>query len=169
MTYDKNIASKAKGKGKGKGLGGALPVGLDPVTGILGLDVVTFSTTVDISNVVTTVTQVVASADLANPTKYQYLVQRNMENDGVIDGAAGSLRLRGQNNTQQFMLKATGLVTNTPYTLSINTVAGDTLVSDSKGRLTFKTLPAGSPNVLDIWSVELLGADTNTVLSTTLP
>lgn len=111
----------------------------------------------------------VASADLANPTKYQYLVQRNLSNDGVIPAAAGDLRLRGQPNTQQFMLRATGLITNSPYAVAINTAVVTNLVSDKRGRITYGTLPAGSPNVLDIWSVELFDGTSNSVLSTTLP
>jgi len=167
LSYKKGIASKSKGKGKG--VGASLPSVLDPVTGVLGLDIVSVFTTTDISNIVSTTTQVVASADLTNPTQYQYLVQRNLDNDGVIAGATGSLRLRGQNNTQQFLLRTDHLVTNTTYMLSINTAVLQTLTSDRKGRIQNMDLPAGSPNVLDIWSVELLDGTTNVVLSTTLP
>jgi hypothetical protein len=155
---EKGSLNQKKGNGgSGHGGGDPLPNPLDPVVDVLGLEIVTNGT------------QIVASADLANPNNFQYLVKRALQNDGAISGASGSLRLKGHSNTEQFRIRADGLEIDADYLLKINTNIVQILTSDAQGRINVSDLTGSAPNVLDITSVAILDGNTNGVLSTTLP
>jgi hypothetical protein len=145
-----------QGQGKAKGKPGVLPAVLDPVSDIRELAVVNVST------------QVVMSADLTDPSKLQYLVKRAMDNDGLDNDAAASLRIKSNGVSDQFRLRASGLDPSAVYYLSINGSLTETM-SDANGALDLSELPDGSPSVLDIHDLAVLNSISNSVLSIALP
>lgn len=146
-----------KGHGGGSPGGDPLPNELKPLIDVLALEIVNAST------------QTVLSVDLTDPDKFQYLVKRGLDDDGVEDKAAACLRLKGHNNTEQLRIKATGLTADTEYWVTINDEIADSATTDSKGRLSVKGMPSGAPHILEIKSIAVVNSETNSVLSTELP
>jgi hypothetical protein len=150
-----NYIKKANGKGNAGGV--ALPDVLNPISDIRSLEIVNSST------------QTVLSADLTSPDALQYLVKRSLTNDGTEPGAAAALRIHATQRMIQFKLLATGLTPSGSYFLAINDALETNVMSDASGKLQFIQLPAGSPDILDIQSLAILNASSNSVLHTTLP
>lgn len=146
-----------KNTGKASPHGDPLPNELDPVSSILALQVVNAST------------QTVLNADFTVPDKLQYLVKRNMTNDGVDNDAAASLRIKSNGSSVQFRLRASGLDASATYFLAINGSIAETETTDANGGLNLTSLPGGAPDVLDITSLAIWNVSSNSVLSTTLP
>jgi hypothetical protein len=112
-------------------------------------------------------TNKVLGAVLSNPDKGQYLVQRSMNNTGLIPAAAGSLRIKGNSKSVQFRFQASALTPNTVYELAFNGIVVQTNSSDASGKLTLTTFPQGSPDLLDIQTISLNDSTgTNVVLVT---
>ena len=112
-------------------------------------------------------TNKVLGAVLNSPDKGKYLVQRSMNNTGVIPGAAGDLRINASPKSIQFRLRASGLVANTQYQLAFNGIVAQTNTSDASGNLTWTALPQNAPEVLDIQTVSMNDeTGTNVILNT---
>ena len=146
-----------KNTGKGNAGGVALPDVLNPISDIRSLEIVNSST------------QTVLSADLTSPDRFQYLVKSWLTNDGVEPNATAALRIHATQRKDKFRLLASGLTPSASYFLAVNDVVETNVISDASGSLQFKELPAGSPDILDIQSLAILNASSNSVLSTTLP
>jgi hypothetical protein len=146
FTTDAKGAFKAaymdKSQGKGP-QGKQLPAVLNPLCAVRELHIFDSNT------------NKVLGAVLDSPDKGQYLVQRSMNNTGVIPAAAGSLRIKASPKSTQFRLQVTGLTPNTVYQLAFNGIVAQTNTSDASGQLTLTTLPQSAQNVLDIQTVSL--------------
>ena len=146
FTTDSKGAFKAaymdKSQGKGP-KGKLLPAALNPLCAVRELHIFDSNT------------NKVLGAVLDSPDKGQYLVQRSMNNTGIIPAATGNLRLKSGTKSIQFRLRASGLTANTQYQLAFNGIVAQTNTSDASGRLTLKTLPQSAPEVLDIQTVSL--------------
>lgn len=143
------------GNGHGHGHNG-LPADLNPLIDVLGLSVVN-------SNL-----NEVLATDFADARVLQYLVKHTLTNDGLESAAFGGLRIKANNQQQQFRLHASGLTTNASYLLVINDTILATHTADAGGKLRIDSLPGGAPNVLDIVTVSLANSASNSVLSATL-
>lgn len=146
-----------KNKGNASPGGEPLPGELDPLSGILALEISLGGT------------QTVLSADFTAPDKLQYLIMRRLDNDGIDGDARAALRIKATQSAVQFRLRAVNLDASSTYHLGINEVIVDTGLSDASGYLEFNGLPGGVPDVLDIEHIALLNSSSNSVLSTTLP
>ena len=112
-------------------------------------------------------TNKVLGAVLNAPDHGQYLVQRTMNNTGVLPAAAGHLRIKAGSKSIQFRLHASGLTPSTAYQLAFNGTVAQTTTSDASGNLTLTALPQGAPGVLDIQTVSLNdNTGTNVILIT---
>ena len=136
---------------------GSLPDILNPVSGIRELVVANVNT------------QALLVADFGSPDKLQYLVVRDLNNEGVDPNAEGLLRIKSNGKSDQFQLRADGLNSSAPYFLAINDAVAKRERTDEHGRLEFKELPPSAPAILDITRVEIWNNSSNTVLGTTLP
>jgi hypothetical protein len=152
-----NYSHVGSSHGHGHGPGSALPDALNPLSNIGNLVVQDAST------------QEVLVADFTAPDSLQYLVKRAMTNDGAEPSAAASLRIHASQKLVQFQLNASGLTTSSTYFLAVNDAIASNLTSDAKGRLGIKSLPSGSPDILDIHQLAILNSSSNSVLSTSLP
>jgi hypothetical protein len=142
------------GNGHGNGHGKqALPAAMDPVSNIR-----TFVVT-DVN------TQTVASADLTHPTKFEYLIKRNL---GAGDVSA-TLRIQANQKKARVRLSARGLSASSDYSLVFNDNVVETATSDSKGRLDIGSELLTPSDALDLNSVALWDSSSNVVISTTLP
>lgn len=95
-----------------------------------------------------------------------YLVSRRLQNSGLIFSAAGTLAIKATPGTAKFRFLASGLNPSTAYILFANEGAGQTITSDSAGRLSLGDLPQGFSNPLDIRTLSLSDTNGNLVLST---
>jgi hypothetical protein len=112
-------------------------------------------------------TNKVLGAVLNDPDRGQYLVQRSMNNTGIIPAAAGTLRIKANPKSLQFRFQASGLTPNTDYQLAFNGTVAQTNISDASGNLTLTTFPQSAPDVLDIQTVSLNdNTGTNVILIT---
>jgi hypothetical protein len=136
------IAYMDKSQGKGP-KGKQLPAALNPLCAARELHIFDSNT------------NKVLGAVLNSPDKGQYLVQRSLNNTGVIPEAVGSLRIKASSKSVQFRLQISGLTPNTSYQLMLNGIAAQTNLSDASGNLTITTLPQSAPEVLAIQTVSL--------------
>lgn len=154
IQYRRMGANGNSGLGRGKF---AMPDGLNPISNLRELAVVD------------TNSQVVLSADLTAPDKLQYLVKRSLANDGVEPDAGATLRLHGTTTFTQFRVLASGLQTNSTYSLAINGNVNETKTSDANGNLNFTTLLVNPIDILDARTLAIWNSASNSVLSTLLP
>jgi hypothetical protein len=157
-----NAALRYRSLGNGHGIGhgkNQLPSILDPISQIQELDVFNSST------------QAVLTADLTMPSRFQYLVKRNLSSGAV----SGLLQIIANNNQSRFNLTLSGLNASYDYYLAVNGDVVQTNSTDTNGNLTVTnlqtTLPILQVNslaVLDITNNLVLNT-TNVVISTTLP
>lgn len=142
-----------KNKGKSSPGGDPLPAELDPISSIHTLEIAVDGTPV-------------LSATLNSG---QYLIKRTFTNDDVDEDAAATLRIKSNGSTDQLRIRASGLDANGTYDLAINGSVAATYSSDANGNLSINAWPDGSPAALDVTSLEILNADSDSVLSTLLP
>jgi len=146
FTTDSKGAFKAAYMDKSQGKGPKnkqLPAALNPLCAVRELHVFDSNT------------NKVLGAVLDSPDKGKYLVQRSMNNTGIIPAAEGDLRINATPKSIQFRLRASGLVANTQYELAFNGIVAQTNTSDASGNLTWTVLPQNAPEVLDIQTVSL--------------
>jgi hypothetical protein len=150
FTTDRKGKFKIKYTKRGQGNGGGrdpLPEELDPLTVIRDLFVLDAGMLV------------VLEADLDDADKWQHLEKRAMDETDVLPGASGWLRIKGHPNTSQFRLHAKDLTPGAEYRLAINEeILATVYTADSRGKLKIKNFPAGSPDLRDIRTVELIDA-----------
>jgi hypothetical protein len=137
--------------------GGGFPAPLDPLVDVLALEVQNG------------LGETVLSTELGDPDRFQVLVKRRLDNEGVDPDAAGRLFLKGKPGKTLFRLSAGNLDANTDYALALNGVEIATAGTDDRGRLEIKGLPDGAPAALEILRVELLDGADQAVLGTDLP
>lgn len=110
-------------------------------------------------------TDVVLGADFTTASCFQYLVKRNISSDTVN----AELWIIASAHNAQIRLSASGLSAGSDYTLALNDTATQTQTADDKGRVSIRTELSNPADILSVSSVSLLDADTNVVVSTTLP
>jgi hypothetical protein len=146
-------------KSNGQGGGGRhpLPESLSPLTDLraLGLD--------------QGATQNVAHAWIADASKFQYIVKRNLTAEDTNGTAAGSISLIANHHRTKLRLLAGGLSATNDYHLALNGEIRHTVQTSETGRLEINEWPAEAPAVLDLRSLALWDASSNVVLRTTLP
>jgi hypothetical protein len=148
ISYAKNRLGKANAGTQ------LLPASLDPLCIVRELQIVNGSA------------QTVLQALLPVSSGGHYVVSRPLQNSGFISAAAATLRITAPSRLNVFRLLASGLTPATDYVLSVNGGTGQTLTSDSAGKLKLMTLPQGISNPLDIHSLALSDTSGNLVLST---
>jgi len=153
--------SKGNGNGNGNGNGKkpGLPGALNPLSDIRWLGIGTITT---VSNLSTT--NIVLNADLTDPDKLQYLIKRNLSENGV----EAALRIKATTSETQFRLNAQWLAPTSDYLLVLNDEIVATHTSDATGQLAITDAPTPA-QILDLHSVALWDASSNVVVSTTLP
>ena len=137
------------------------------------------------------------AGDLNARTKMNYKVQVLLDNDGVEANAAAALQIRSnftlayltvhQTNSvtqiidsNSFLINATSLTPNTPYSVALNGVIVTNLTADASGdfslrlldragQLPFPTQPDGTIHIEQFVDIDIVDANTNSVLSVTLP
>jgi hypothetical protein len=147
---NKILHYRSLGNGHGGGKSKIALPGNFSVSSIRELDVVNTNT-------------VILSADFTSPSSLQYLVKRDISDNGV----SASLRIKATTSQTQFKLFASGLVADTGYLLAINGSPAETDNSDSNGNLTITSF--SGLDVLDIHAVALWDTSSNVVVHTTLP
>lgn len=149
ISYSKKIPGNSSPHGE------LLPDVLDPLCNVRELDIVNGST------------NTVLGAILSNPDSGKYMVKSSMNPVGFIPAAVGDFRIGADSKSTKFQLKASGLASNTDYSLMFNGVIAQTYTSDASGKLTVNQPPLNSPDVLTIQTVALSnGPGTNLVLIT---
>lgn len=114
-------------------------------------------------------TQTVAYAWVADSSRFEYLVKRNLTAADVNAAAEGSISLIANQRRVGFRLLAGGLTPGSDYHLAVNESVVTTAVSDQLGRLVIKGWPSNAPAVLELRSLSLLDSGSNAVLTTSLP
>jgi hypothetical protein len=145
--------------------GKKFPVGLDPLSDVLAMDI---RSEADLN-------VVLLDADLADAAlfdQFKYLVKRRLDpNPSVDDDAAGNLLMKQSTTKVQFRLRAGNLEASTEYTLAFFAGLTETtfpVTTDENGQIDLKELPDGAPTPFQMTGLELrLGSDV--VLSTELP
>jgi hypothetical protein len=159
--FDSNDDGRAKlsymSKGQGKGGKNPVPESLQPLTDLRA---------VEIHNAAT---QTVAFAWIADATRFQYLIKRNLTPEDTNGPAAGSISLIANHKKVSFRLLAGGLNATNDYFFALNSNIVGPIASDEDGRLEIKSWPTNAPAILDLRSLSLLDGGSNVVLSTTLP
>ena len=110
-------------------------------------------------------TQVVFSANLAQPDKLQYLIKRSF----TLDTVDANMCLKATTKNLKFRLNVSGLEAGTNYFLTVNDAAVDSDTSTTNGTLSFLALPVAPTNILGVHVIGLWDSTSNTVISTTLP
>lgn len=154
LLQNKNNGNgKSKGKGKGNGKNNDLPSALNPVVAISGLAL--FYTN----------TEPVLTADLGNPYFLQYQIKRNLSTNGIT----ALLQIHVTTQQTQFRLTASGLAATNSYSLVLNNAIQQAVTTDSSGKLSITSLSPNPTNILDVHSLALWDAGSNTLFSTQLP
>jgi len=141
-------AGNSQGNGKKQ-----LPAELNPVNQIQGLVILN------------TNEQPVLAADLSAPHKLDYLLKSNLSTDDI----SAMLMIQANANHATVRLMASGLVTNSVYSLALDDAVVQTGTSSSKGKLTLTATSSSPLDILSVNTVSLLDSSTNIVVSTTLP
>jgi hypothetical protein len=144
-------------RGQGGSPKNPLPDELNPLTNVRSIGIENANT------------QTVAYAWIADADRFQYIVKRNLTPADTNGTAAGSISLIANQRHVNFRLLAGGLAVTNDYHLALNTNIVSTITADDDGRLEMKGWPTNAPAILDLRSLSLLDASSNTVLSTTLP
>jgi hypothetical protein len=159
--FDSNDDGRARlsymSKGQGNGGKNPVPDSLKPLTDLRA---------VEIHNAAT---QTVAFTWIADATRFQYLIKRNLTPADTNGPAAGSISLIANHNKVNFRLLAGGLSATNDYHLALNSTIYGTVTTGENGRLEIKGWPTNAPSVLDLYSLALLDGGSNVVLSTSLP
>jgi hypothetical protein len=134
-------------------LKGTLPTALNPLTNVQSLEVLN------------TNAQIVLSADLTHPTKFEFLVNRKFSAAPVF----ASLQINGKENKAKLHFKASGLTPAASYSLALNGATIQTATADDNGNLHIVTDLQTPADILDLQTVALLDNLGATVISTTLP
>jgi hypothetical protein len=144
---------------KGQGHGGKNPVpeSLTPLTDLRAIEIHNAAT------------QTVAFTWIADATRFQYLIKRNLTPEDTNGPAAGSISLIANQNKVRFRLLAGGLNATNDYHLALNSVVVGTVAANEGGRLEINSWPTNAPAILDLRSLSLLDGGSNVVLSTMLP
>ena len=145
-------------KGKGNGGKNPLPDALTPLTDVRAIGIENAST------------QTVAHAWIADADKFQVLVKRNLTVEDTNGTAAGSISLIANQRKVNFRLLAGGLSVSNDYQLVLNSDVVSTVAANDDGRVDIRLWPEGAPAILELRTLVLRdGANSNVVLSTTLP
>lgn len=152
---DARVSYRSNGQGRGRN--NALPEGLSPLTSLRALGVENAAT------------QVVAHVWIADASKYQYLVKRNLTPENPEGTAAGQISLIANEHKVKFRLLAGGLGATNDYHLALNGEIHATIQSSESGRVEIKEWPGDAPGVLDLRSLALWDSASNVVLRTSLP
>lgn len=147
-----NGNGKAKGHSKSNGKD-SLPAPVNPLTAVAKLAVI------DAAGAT------LLSVDLAAPSKFAYLIKRDISSATV----RGSLKLIANHDTATLTLYASGLTPSASYSLKLNGGTPEVFVSDASGRLTARVDLENPVDILQVGTVELLDAASLVILSTTLP
>jgi hypothetical protein len=140
--------------------GKKFPVGLDPLSDVLAMEIRDDADAV------------LLEADLTDPDRLQYLVKRRLTDSGADADAAGSLFMKESGTKLLFRLRAGNLDPNAGYTLAISAGLTETLfpvTTNADGRLDLKELPGGAPTPFEMTEVELRDGADAPVLGTELP
>jgi hypothetical protein len=146
------FTSDAKGKlkitfvkkdGRSSGSGKPLPDALSPLNNVRELDIAVAG-------------QAILRADVTHADKFRYQFKGPLTNTGAIPAAAAILQLSATEKATKLTLKVAGLPAKTDFPLAINVTVTQKTTSDSKGKLSVKTLPMGSPGALGIHTVALV-------------
>ena len=145
--------------------GKKFPVGLDPLSDVLAMDI---RSEADL-NVVLLDAEL---GDAALFDQFKYLVKRRLDPNPSVDAdAAGNLLMKESTSKAQFRLRAGNLEVSTEYTLAFFAGLTETtfpVTTDENGEIDLKELPDGAPTPFQMTGLELrLGSDV--VLSTELP
>jgi hypothetical protein len=162
LNYKKVGSSQGKNNGNGNGKGKSpLPAALDPLSNVRELAVSDAST-----NPV-----VLLTADITAPDKLQYLVKRNLTNDGAETNAVGSIEIKATTQSTKFRLLGAGLSASSEYVLVLNGTISQTNTTDASGNLKITSWLVAPSDVLDVHSLALWNNASNSVsvLSTQLP
>lgn len=160
VRYRRVDAGNGNGHGNGPKLGrgkSLLPAALNPVTDIRELAIQNSST------------QAVLTADFSAPNKFEYLIKRPLTNDGFDSDAAGTLRIKGNGNHATIRIAASNLETNGSYLLLLNGSINETNTTDASGKLATTTSLITPTDILDLRTLSISDAGTNSVLSAKLP
>jgi hypothetical protein len=161
VTTDAKGRVKLSYMKKGQGRGNSrkdMPDALNPLTDLRAISLQDLA-----------LTQSVAFAWIDQASSYQYLVKRNLTPADSQATAAGSISIKAPPQRVQFTLLADGLAPTNNYLLSLNSNIVESVTTDSEGRLRITNWSTSAPPVLELRSLALLDAGSNTVLSTTLP
>lgn len=144
-------------KGQGHGGKNPVPASITPLTDLRAIGVHNAAT------------QTVAYAWIADATKFQYLIKRNLTPEDTNGSAVGSISLIANQNKVRFQLLAGGLNASSDYHLALNSAIVGTVAANQQGRLEINSWPTNAPAILDLRSLSLLDASSNVVLRTALP
>lgn len=148
----KNLRFEKKSNGRGN----SLPAALDPLGAIDALEVRNGGALT------------VLTANMSAPTNLVYQVVKRLTNDGVETAARGEVHINATLARTVFKLKAAKLQAAN-YFVSFNGTIATNLATFGNGNLTLNTLPAGAPAALDILSLAVRNAQSNSVLSAAIP
>jgi hypothetical protein len=147
-----------------------LPDALNPLAAIRQIVIADVDTTaagtlipLGTSNVVN-----VASANLGQPTFATYLVSRPMNLTGTDPDATGALRIKANNKSANLNLSIAGLVPGATSYLWSNGNFWLEGTNDARGQVVFATTFT-VPEALAIRTLAVSDANTNLVLTTTIP
>jgi hypothetical protein len=156
FTTDRRGASHIVYNNRSHALAHALPVVVAPLSNLRELDIVNANG------------DAVLQADMTDPSSFNYVTRRVMENTGFLAGAAGLLQLNGGPRSTRALVTATGLTPLTSYQLIVNDVSVATKTSDRRGHLSLAGPRTGLELALDIRTVALADSTgTNTLLLVT--
>lgn len=130
-----------------------LPAELSPITSIENLAIV------DAAG------QTILTSDLNGLHKLHVVFKRSLENGEV----QGKLYVHAHAKKAKVKLHASGLTPETEYSLALNGGVAGTAISNPKGKLVLHVELVNPLDVLSLETIELLDADGNVLLSTTLP
>lgn len=149
-----NGNGRGNNNGNGNGQGKSpLPAALNPVNQIQGLVILN------------TNAQPVLAADLSAPDKLSYLLKRSLST-GNIDAL---LLIEANDKRAAVRLMASGLATNSVYSLALDSNIVQSGASSKSGKLTLTAISTNPVDILSVSTVSLVDSNTNVVLSTTLP
>lgn len=147
-----NFTSYGNGHGGGRNAT-TLPSSLNPVCLLREVDIVD------------TNLQVVLSADLTSPQRFQYLIQKNLRSGRTN----ATLFILANQNRTHFRLQAGNLAPRAIYQLQVNDEITSSGLSNRGGQWMIQSLASTPPAIFDLRYLAVLDSSSNIVLQTDLP
>ena len=108
-------------------------------------------------------------ADLEAPDQFQYLIKRELTNDGLDQDAEGAIHLKAHHNQARFRLRVGGLDPDTDYSLAANGEVLETVTTDENGGFETTTILDVPLDLFLLDTLSVRNGDDQSVLSTSFP